>query len=288
MKNPVFKRVIILVLVLAIIVGVIFFIRSCSAPPEYSEIEARFKELIKNSEQLNVILFGDGLECYPRIYNHTMKIHTDVESGDKYYYYEIEDEQYGTVYAYSGKVGSTKVEDVRYLAAFDAKKEDAEPVYEDAEAGVYYYYIEYSEPEVEFYYSSTDPDNYSYVKDDALCVSVSQIKEMAQKVYSKDYLRSLYEPLFDGFEAVPARFWEHGSNGRLMQYDNYEPFFSETCVYMFETAQIDTWQSNSRLVRINIKAYLPSDPDTKYDVTVDLALQDGEWYLETPTYIAGE
>ena len=286
MKNPIARRVIILVAVLVIIAGIIFLVRACSAPPEYSEIEARFKELIEKSHEVNVILFGEGLECYDRVYEPTLNVYTDSESGAKYYYYEIDDEKYGTIYAYKGKVGAAPNEKIVYLAGFSEKKADSEPIFTDADSEIYYYYIEYSEPEVEFYYTKADPENYSYVTDDAVCHSIAEIKAKAEKIYSENYLRGLYGPLFDGYDAVPPVFMDNASNGRLMQYNNYEPLFSEKCVYMFETAEIDEWQSNSSLVRINIKAYLPSEPKVKYDVVVDLALEGEEWYLETPTYIA--
>jgi hypothetical protein len=200
------------------------------------------------------------------------------KDGNEYYFYTYEDETYTTVYEYKRPV-------IKYLTATD--KKDCEPVYTDEAQGLYYYYIEYTEPKVEFYYTSVDPTNYKYVKDNAECTSITEIKKMAEKVYSKSYLRSLYEPLFDGFEAVPPVYMENGTSGRLMQYENYESLFSENCVYMFETAEIDTWQSNSSLVRINIKAYLPSEPSKKYDVVIDLALEDGKWYLESPTYLVG-
>ena len=349
MKNSTIKRIIILILAIALIIGSVFIIRSCNAPPEYSEIEARFKELMKNSQDVNVILFGDGLSLYPKIYE-TSHTFTDKE-GNKYYYYTIDDESLGTVYRYRRTenlfyYGSdAKLEDkehvyldengtyyyeiedydqgdrkatlsetpfkdgeneyfyytiedetyekvykynkatVNYYVASDEKKSGEEAIYEDSENGLYYYRIPlYVEPE--FYYTSSDPENYGYVRDDAKCTTVAQIKTLAEKVYSKSYLRSLYELLFDGFEAVPARYSENSSNGRLMQYENYESLFNESCVYMFETAEIDTWQSNSTLVRIKIKAYLPSAPDKKYDLVIDLAYENENWYLESPTYIA--
>ena len=41
---------------------------SCSKPPEYSEIEARFKELVEASYAINDIFFGEGLATYERVY----------------------------------------------------------------------------------------------------------------------------------------------------------------------------------------------------------------------------
>ena len=48
MKISLAKKIIILVLALALLVGSIFIIRLFSAPPKYEEIDARFRELIGN------------------------------------------------------------------------------------------------------------------------------------------------------------------------------------------------------------------------------------------------
>ena len=61
MKFSTTKRIIVLLLAIALLVGAVFVIRSCSAPPKYEEIDARFRELIDKSYNVNVILFGEGL-----------------------------------------------------------------------------------------------------------------------------------------------------------------------------------------------------------------------------------
>ena len=127
MKNSTIKRIIILILAIALIIGSVFIIRSCNAPPEYSEIEARFKELMKNSQDVNVILFGDGLSLYPKIYE-TSHTFTDKE-GNKYYYYTIDDESLGTVYRYRRTenlfyYGSDANSGVKYLTVCEYDKND--------------------------------------------------------------------------------------------------------------------------------------------------------------------
>ena len=44
MKSGMIKRIIVLILAVALLISSIFIIRSCSAPPKYEEIEARFQE----------------------------------------------------------------------------------------------------------------------------------------------------------------------------------------------------------------------------------------------------
>ena len=60
MRSGMIKRIIVLILAVALLISSIFIIRSCSAPPEYEEIEARFRQLIEDSHEVNVILFGEG------------------------------------------------------------------------------------------------------------------------------------------------------------------------------------------------------------------------------------
>ena len=67
MKFSKTKKIVALILVLAILIGSVFLIRSCSAPPKYEDIEQRFKELMEKSYDLNVIIFGDGLPTYERL-----------------------------------------------------------------------------------------------------------------------------------------------------------------------------------------------------------------------------
>ena len=71
---------------------------SCSRPPEFSEIEGRLKELIEASYEINDLLFGEGLEVYPRVYEKQFEPYND---GDKvHYYYELDDAELGKIYAY--------------------------------------------------------------------------------------------------------------------------------------------------------------------------------------------
>ena len=64
---------------------------------------------------------------------HTVKVFKDKNTDTSYYYYEIEDEKLGTVYAYKGKVGETPNKTVKYLTATSEKKDGEEDII-DAEA----------------------------------------------------------------------------------------------------------------------------------------------------------
>ena len=269
----------------------------CSKAPEYAEIEARFRELIEASYNINKVLFGEGLPTYERVYDRTV---SSFEIYNGYYYYEIDDEDLGKILAYRS-VTPKKDENGKLMTEFSYAQMVKEPIegktaiYENADTKTYCYSIEYEEKQYDFYYSEDDPDNYDYVKLDCEYVSVSDIKEEAEKVYSKDYLENaVYIALFTGASAaedstlssLSARYIEYDSEEMgtvLMQSNTYEPLVSETRVFDFSTA-VMVKPSNKKLVSIDIETYLPSDPNNRVTVTVTLVLQDGQWFLDSGTY----
>ena len=82
------KKILALILCLCLMIP---FAVSCSRPPEYAEIEARLKELVEASYQVNVLLFGDGLPTYERVYDprSTTDVFKDEANGKIYYFYEF-------------------------------------------------------------------------------------------------------------------------------------------------------------------------------------------------------
>jgi hypothetical protein len=60
----------------------------CAKPPEYSEIEDRFIELVEASMDVNKILFGEGLETYERVYDPRSTVKTVTVDEVRYYYYD--------------------------------------------------------------------------------------------------------------------------------------------------------------------------------------------------------
>lgn len=326
MKITKSKRIIALVLALVIIVASIFIIRSCSAPPDYADIEDRFKELIAASYDVNVIIFGEGLQTYPRVsdprdsvsvYN-TGETYVDGDGKEQqrrvWYYYVLtvgsELEQYAQrIVAYR----DSYLEDFSYafvsdkelgeqeLAALFPKSvlpSDAEPV-ENCYSEVFRsedgkdicYKIPFVELEYSFYYNATDPDDYDYVSDESKYRTVDEIKAYAETVYSRNYMLSLYSTLFDGVASgdyvMKARYAEYTRSDNttlLASLNTYEPLFTERRVYDFDSAEIVKLGSNSRFVRIKINSYLPSAPDKIYEDELNLTLQDGKWYLDSPTF----
>ena len=54
---------------------IVLSVTSCSRPPEYSEVEERFRELIEASYDLNEILFGEGLPTYEKHYERVFEVY---------------------------------------------------------------------------------------------------------------------------------------------------------------------------------------------------------------------
>ena len=129
----------ILIIVLCLIMTALSF-TSCSRPPEYSEIADRLEELIEASYEVNELLFGDGLEVYEKVYEPEILLYRDA-SDRIYYYYIIDDEKLGKIYAYRNT-------EVLYFVSSKTEKDSEEYVYLD-ENGNYYYRIDYNGADME-------------------------------------------------------------------------------------------------------------------------------------------
>ena len=272
---------------------------SCSKPPEYSEIEDRFRELVEASGEINMIFFGTGLETYERITD--PKSTTDVvveesvaEDGTikkiYHYFYKVPDKSYEKVYAYR----KSYLDDYIYLSVLSEPDSTKTPFYENAEESVYAYVIEgYAEPEYEFFYDSTDPADYDYVRLNGDYQNVADIKAAAEKVYSSDYLKSIYESMFigsvsasDKVEGLSARYIEYADdmgNISLMKSNKYDPFITEIREFDFSTAKI-VRPANAEYVNIQIESYLPSKPAERLTVRLSMILENGQWMLDSATY----
>ena len=270
--------------------GTITLFSSCGAP-EFHEIEPRLRELIEESYGINEILFGKGLPVYEHVYDprETTKVIIDDESGTRTYYYEIDDKTLGRVIAYR----SSYADPYAYVQVVKEKDGSRELVYENGT--VYAYALEnYTEPHYDFYYSAKDPEHYDYVTADSPYQSINGIKDAAQKVYSKDYLDSLYESLFDGtvvqagttLTSSTARYMEYADEDgviTLMQSNKYEPLITEKRIFDLSTAKI-VRPKRSDFVTIELESYLESTPDDRLAVRLTMILQDGVWLLDSGTY----
>jgi len=264
---------------------------SCGKAPEFIEIEARLRELIDASYKINDIFFGYGLPVYEHVYDprETTEVIIDEETNTRTYYYEINDKELGRVIAYR----SSYIDPYSYVQVVKEKDESRTLIFENGT--VYAYSLEnYVEPHYEFYYKKSDPDGYNYVNSESEYQSIEQIKAAAEKVYSMDYLSSLYESLFDGtvvksgttLTSNTARYMEYEDDDgiiNLMMSNTYEPLVKEKRIYDFSTAKI-VRPKRKDFVTISIDSYLESRPNERLNVKLTMILQDGVWMLDSGTY----
>ena len=289
------KKIICLVICLCMTVG---FLTSCSPPPDYSEIEGRLKELVAASAEINMIFFGEGLPTYERVYDPrtTTKVHRETVTDEEgnaveklYYYYEINDAAYGRVIAF--RSGFTAP--FTYAQVLTYPEMSMKPVYSDDENEIYAYVIDgYVEKEYELFYDSTDPTDYDYVRFDCEYNDIKSIKDKAAKVYSTEYLNSIYSSMFvgtvaeDSVSALKARYMEYADddgNVYLMECNEFETLITETRQFDFSTAKI-VRPSNGSYVNVEIESYLPSNQNKREVVRISLILEGGVWMLDSATY----
>lgn len=303
------------ILAFALIISSVFIVRSCSAPPEYSEIRERVEELIEASFDINDIVWGKGLPTYKRVtaptreFYESGKTYLDADGNEQplnYYYYYIEGtdakilafrEQKAVKESFSYALLASQPTDAAALALLyplsegqTASEELYTEIYSDVENKLFVYLIPYLEPTYEFYYLTSDPVDYDYVLADSKYASVDAIKDYIRTVYSSDYADSLDSILFDGVmegELVQkARYTVlNTSRGSFFaSLNTFEPLFAERRVYLLDTANIDRSNSNDSSVVVEFDTYLPSSPDKIVTAKLNFTLQSGTWYLSSPTY----
>ena len=260
---------------------------SCGAP-EIEEISDRLSELIEASYEVNDLLFGEGPDTYERLEDPkaSMKYY-EAEGGQRYYYFYINDADVGNILAYR-----TKSYGDEYSYLILNKSDDGTSVYFDGEN--YYCPIEYTYKELEFYYDDGFPEGYDVVRLDDEIKSVQQIKDIAETVYSKSYLSAIYETLFTGVvgsedadvSLQTARYIEfEDTDGKIwfMKSNTYGALTTEKRIFDISTAKIARG-SKRRRVRVEIESYLESKPTERQTVIINLALENGVWYLDNGTY----
>ncbi len=262
---------------------------SC-APPKLEEVKDTFEELIKSSENVNRILFGDGLAVYG-----DMKY----DEGTKTYYtiyYNGSSEKLCAYY--DGDSHSYKV--LRY-----GEKGQGTPVYADDEMGIYLYAtdISYVDSNKELP-DALLPAGYKFVRTDEVCTSIKQITALASSVYSTEYLADIFEATIGvngsgevlSDESLSAKYSEitdeESGKKYLIRADHNvcEPTVTFTRVYDLDSMVIAK-NSRSSFVNVEIRSY---GPYVDFEAgtsrigwsTTRLAFvkQDGEWRLDSPSY----
>ena len=262
---------------------------SCGAP-KLDEVKDTFVQLIKDSENVNRILFGDGLAVYG-----DMKY----DEATKTYYTVYYHNQEGKVCAYyDNDTHEYKV--LRYGEAGAG-----EPVYKNEELGIYLYpsSLKYTDDEKGLP-EALLPTGYKFVRSDEICTSINQITTLASAVYSTEYLADVFEATMGirgssevvSDEMITAKYSEitDTETGKkyLVRADHNvcKPQVTFTRVYDFGTMTIAK-NSRANFVTVEILSYGPYADLEAGEMkigwsTTRLAFvkQDGEWRLDSPTY----
>ena len=314
------KRLIIavvsVVLVLAILIGAIVITAVLkNRPPELETVRDRFAEVILASSSVNEMFWGEGLPTYPRVYEDVVTFQVEIpyqDQGEKTIYgnYRYTNETDGTVviaYRYwiaiSEESGITyydfvageplpakpdKDKEHYYVQRFSEKKGD-DYIYE--KDGRYYYALENFDRSKLFLYTAEDEEHYDYVRADSGYLATEDIKKTAAKVYSADYLRSIYETMFTGVSTgsaiLFARYtdYENVETGQvsLMKHNQYKPLKLTDWTYDFSTMRM-VEESNASFVTVEILRTDAADAAKQETARFHFALENGQWFLDSPSY----
>ena len=152
------------------------------------------------------------------------------------------------------------------------------PVWEDNSE-----YVEF----MHVYYGLDPARNYEIVMPNAKYLSVQQMKEAIEEIYTKEYLDEvIYRSIFDGYAiengaggAVVgvARYYEEGNY--LWQSKDFKTYYTGMRVYDYSTMQVRSLGKTDRCI-ITVNSWLEDTPEEIETVEILIALQDGEWYLD--------
>ena len=315
-KKRLLAIIISVALVVAILVSVLVvnLVRK-NRPPALEEIRDRAISLIDASFAINEILFGKGLPTYPRIYQFSDYVKVEYPEGKEHnlYYFTFEDQTHGTVIGYQyyvrhmkdgeqvytyvdlEKGGELTGEYVSYRFAkrVNEQTKGEGAIWHSAEGSYSYYPIEFDAASL-FFYDTDDDPYYDYVRRDSGYLSIEDIKERAAEIYSAAYLSSVNESVFTGITVsdrdsgtlYPLYMNEIDENDQLFlkKYNQYKGLELGRRVYDYSTTRIDKGDSNASYVVLEIESWLEGKESERTVVRVALTLENGEWFLDSPTY----
>ena len=116
-------------------------------------------------------------------------------------------------------------------------------------------------------------------------LSIDDMKAAAEKIYSEEYLRAIYETAFDGYMTGNAsaylRFYE--TSDWLFQSRDATDFNLKERIFDYSTIEI-VKPSSDEYINITIESYTIDNPENRQTVSLGFVFERGNWYLDTPTY----
>ena len=315
------------ILVLAILIGTLITVNVIkNRPPELDEIRARLETVILASGAVNDIFWGSGLATYPRIYSEGFSFKDTYGVGEDtqerniqgfvfdnadgrtivayhpWMYFIPKGQTEGIYYDFEhNTILNGKPDDdsyyrfaVRTDKPQDGKEENSylsENLAESFEGTYYYYSLDGFDLNGVFFYNEKDDLNYDYVKLDAGYLCVDDIKKAAEKVYSKDYLNSLYESMFTGVTTgtaiLYARYYDYedteSGEVSLVKNNRDKGYKLTDWTYDLDTMRM-VEESNASFVTIEVERFATEDEGRRETAKLYFVLENGEWYLDSPSF----
>ena len=126
--------------------------------------------------------------------------------------------------------------------------------------------------------------SYDIVMENSKFYSVDSMKRAAERVYSTNYLEAIYETAFDGVIYDGGSFLRFYSEGdSFYQNSAINVYDIEKRIYDYSTMKV-VRPSNSQRVNVEIESYVASNPEARRTITIAFQNENGEWYLDGPTY----
>ncbi len=125
---------------------------------------------------------------------------------------------------------------------------------------------------------------YENVSEFAAYHTLDELKEIGKPIYSADYLSEIAETAFDGVligtTGAYLRFYQ--AEDVLYQNENATDFGFSERIYDYSTMEIDP-SSMETFITVNIESYSLSNPE-RQTVKLTFVFENGDWYLNSPTY----
>ncbi len=133
------------------------------------------------------------------------------------------------------------------------------------------------------YYNDELPA-YNRVMEISSYLTVDEMKQLSNEIYSTEYMADIYETAFDGVmtgsTSAYLRFLE--TSNWIYQNRYATDYNLSDRIYDYSTMEI-VKPSNGEYVNINIESYTLEDR-TRKTVLLTFVFERGNWYLDSPTY----
>ena len=120
--------------------------------------------------------------------------------------------------------------------------------------------------------------HYFKISDDAYYTSIQQIKNDAEKVFTQNYLQTLYEYAFTGNDEEMSRFSEKDGTFKIDVVK--QPFGVLTNIYP-QTVKVIKSSRYAATIEVECSA---NNGETRRKTEINLSKINGEWFFNGPTY----